>query len=255
MNLITKVKKLSIILILTTLLIFSGCSQANIDTAVKQLPQVKAYLEANPNFELQITHYSLEESSQINAEFKANCGKEFISKDIYRFVVDDQKSLSGVGYFDLKNNVLECFKKKTGTKLEVEGTNVDDKSENMQSIVVDNVLVAADGSVKVGTNTKVDSDGSVEVGGVSISKDNIVKVNDEITVGNDGNVQVGDIKISNGNVQVGDISVNANGDVTAGGVQIQGNSGNGQISNEKEEILNETDVPIEEDPFFNDEIK
>lgn len=244
----TQVKKLSMIFALTALLLFSACSQANIDTAVKQLPQVKAYLEANPNFELQITHYSEAESSQINAEFKANCGKEFIQKDIYRFVVDDQKSLSGVGYFDLKNNVLECFKKKTGNKLEVEGTNVDDKSENTQSIVVDNVLVAADGSVKVGTNTQVASDGSVQVGGVSISKDNVVKVNDEITVGNDGNIQVGDIKISNGNVQVSDISVDSSGNVQVPGVQIQGNKENEQISNEK-------DVPIEEDPFFNDEEK
>jgi len=220
-----RVNKIFITIMTIVMLVTSGCSQIDISDAIKHLPQVKQYLENNPDFDLEVVHFSESEISSIQNEFKANCGKELTAKSIYRFVIDDKKSVSGVGYYDLNNQVLECFKKRTGTTLETEGKTVDTTKTINDAIVVDDVLIGSDGSVKVGNNIAVDSDGSVNVGGVQVKANNYVKVNEEIKVKDNGDIKVGNIKIGNGGVSIGDIKVSEDGNVNVGNIHV-GNDGN-----------------------------
>jgi len=208
-------KKLSncvAITLLSSMVLMSGCSQVDVSGAVANLPQVKSYMENNPDFELNVVYFSEDEVKGLSNEFKANCGKDIVLKPIYRFVVDDKKSISGIGYFDLNNQVLECFKKRTGDVVDVQGENVAEKAVVDSSILVDNVLVGSDGNVKVG-NSVVVSDGFVKVGGIEVSSDNVVKINEDIVVSEDGNVKVGDILISDNGVSVDKLKVDADGNL------------------------------------------
>lgn len=228
---IAYVKSLLLVFITATMLILSGCSGMDINSAIKALPQVKTYLDNNPDFDLQFVYYSEDEVSALSNEFQANCGKELTLKPIYRFVIDDKKSVSGVGYFDLNNGVLECFKKVEGTTISVEGENVDETQVMTDAIVVDNVLVSSDGSVKVGNNVAVSADGSVVVGGITVQAQNVVKVNEDIIVDSNGGVKVGNIQVSgNGAVNVGDISVDENGNVKVGNGVSVGQNGNVDVN-------------------------
>ena len=219
-----KIKNTFLGLLLVVMIAISGCSNVDVTSVIQQAPQVKAYLENNPNFDLQVVYYSESESSQIQGEFKANCGKELTQKGIYRFVIDDKKSLSGVGYFDLDNNILECFKKVNNGQVSVEGETVDTSSTSNEAIVVDDVIINKDGSVLVGNNVNVESNGDVSVANIDIKKEKVVKVNKEIKVSSVGDVTVGGISVNNDGVNMGDISVNDNG-VKIGEISVSDSTG------------------------------
>lgn len=264
------------------ILILQGCGQITPDMAIKAMPQVKSYLEAHPEVDLQVVHYSEAESTSLKDEFKVNCGKDFTPRDIYRFVVSDGNTLNGVGYFDLSNQVLECFKKVNNGEIEVEGDNADKETAAKGNVVVDKVVVSADGKVLVDDETSVNSDGSITINGVNVTSENVIKSNEKIQIKN-GEVKVGDIVIDdkvisvgsitvekgsgaviadgNGSVIAGDVAVDANGNVVAGDVVVSedgsvvagdvavGSDGSVAIgSSEKKKVSNEDSVDyIEEE--------
>lgn len=224
-------------LFLMLIVVIAGCGSIDINTAINKVPAVKTYLENNPDFNLQIVHYSLEESAALSGEFKANCGKDLVQKDIYRFIVNDGKSFSGVGYFDLNNEVLECFKKNTGNSFEVTGENVDATINSNEAMVVDKVIVSSEGKVVVGNDVNVEADGSVKVGNIVVDPGNVVQVGDSIKVDSDGSVKVGDSVYvdGNGNVNLNmeDLQVDINDgnvNVNTGGVEVNTENGNVDVN-------------------------
>ncbi len=108
-----KLKLLSIMLI--SLLIFSGCSNYltfDPTALIKAHPQVQTFLQEYPNAELQLTHFTANESIALTDEMQENCGKTFTAKEMYRFYVDDpDSSLKIIGYLDVAAQNIECIKK------------------------------------------------------------------------------------------------------------------------------------------------
>lgn len=94
-------------------LFVAGCSSTtggiNAQALIQANAQVQTLLEEYPDANLDITYYSVNESSQLEEEYSSICSKEFSQKALYRFSLqDDSQGLNVIGYLNPNEQVVEC---------------------------------------------------------------------------------------------------------------------------------------------------
>ena len=114
--------KFQLIVFMLISLFVAGCSsttgEINAQALIEANAQVQNLLEEFPNTDLDITYYSLNESSQLEEEYSSICSKEFSPKSLYRFSLqDDSQGLNIVGYLNLYEQVVECIGEQNHTSL------------------------------------------------------------------------------------------------------------------------------------------
>ncbi|MFT4243942.1 MAG: hypothetical protein ACMXYB_00615 [Candidatus Woesearchaeota archaeon] len=105
-----KVNIIFILVLIST--IISGCtlsSSVNVQNLIEANSQVQSFLEEFPNTNIQITHFSFDESLTLQEEFEKNCAKTFTQKELYRFSIQDNtQNLELIGFLDSNAGVVEC---------------------------------------------------------------------------------------------------------------------------------------------------
>ncbi|MFP4402688.1 MAG: hypothetical protein ACLFPL_05680 [Candidatus Nanoarchaeia archaeon] len=129
-------KLIQIISILALSIFIAGCTTGgggiNAQALIEANAQIQTLLEEYPNANLDITYYSINESSQLEEEYNSICSKNFTQKALYRFSLQDEsQNLKVVGYLNSDEQVVECL-----NRVGSEGENSEMNSqENNQSVV------------------------------------------------------------------------------------------------------------------------
>jgi len=100
-----------------TLALFSlfllSCSSFDAQSFILEDSRVKAFLEENPNADIQVVHYSVEEAAAELATYNEVCKTAFTSgKEMYKAkIVDSAKGLKLFVYVDAKTKSFDCVRK------------------------------------------------------------------------------------------------------------------------------------------------
>src|SRR3989344_12225 len=96
------------------LLVLSGCLPSlDAQNIILNDPRVKTFLAENPNADITIVHFTVEESVTELDTFAELCGKTLASgKELYKAeLVDPTKNLKIIVYLDGSTMVVDCVRK------------------------------------------------------------------------------------------------------------------------------------------------
>ena len=101
------------IILISFSFIISGCIEGtNQDPKelAKLNPMIKDFFDKHPNAQVEINHYTLEESSKIIENIRKSCNNPNLEpKDIYEVKVDDEETgFSAIAYIDWDNKKVDC---------------------------------------------------------------------------------------------------------------------------------------------------
>jgi len=97
----------------------SGCTSISPESLALANPLVDQFMEEYPNAEVQVTHFTTEQSEQIIEDIRADCGNPFMeAQDFYKItIVDSESGLDVVAWVNWETKDIECaIKKGTETK-------------------------------------------------------------------------------------------------------------------------------------------
>ena len=133
-------KELVIIPLIAIVFILSGCLK-NPEEIAKTNQMVNDFLEKYPDAEIQITHFSIEQSSKMIDQIREVCSNPYLeSKELYRVTVEDQKSgLSAIAYINSNDGVVECAVKKVSLGIPLEKEEVEIEKSVKPEVVISDI--------------------------------------------------------------------------------------------------------------------
>ncbi len=110
--------KFSIIILITLIVLISGCVLQNPEEIAKTNQLVKDFLEKYPNAAVEVTYFTTDQSSKMLDSIKNTCNNQYFEpKDLYRITIEDkEKGLSVIAYIDWNKKMVECVVKKVSVK-------------------------------------------------------------------------------------------------------------------------------------------
>ncbi len=96
--------------VLVFVVFLSGCLGMSPETMAFANPLVKQFMSEYPNAQIQVTHFTVEQVSDMLENISSECSNPYMkAKDMYRITIDDPESgLKVVAWIDWENRKIEC---------------------------------------------------------------------------------------------------------------------------------------------------
>ena len=147
-----------VIVLIVALCLINGCSNSDIESFVKTIPQIQEVLSENPNANIVITYWSEEEIKSSITEINTMCQKQVTPTDMYKAIVKEDE-IKITSWIKADDRQVLCIVRQVGeekpTEPEINETIKENESIGVNESINESKLMVSTNNVAYNLNETI----------------------------------------------------------------------------------------------------